>query len=453
MLSVKRAFFLYSFDQGFVGNMQKQFRCTWLQSIALFSVSALALPSCTAETRGRDDGAGEENSGIAEASETDSNKSGHALPSGDQGSSNSSPKDSSHSGMVSSSADTKTNTSPASSQDESVSTNATTTASNSATTSSTNSLTSSRTSSMSSPSSSDECPKEAINFDTITPTVYMLVDKSGSMKYALDKNTSRWNAMLDVLTTGSDAIIPRMQSEVRFGLSTYGSKGSVGNGDLVCPDLAHVDPKLSNFTAIKSQLERTVVNGGTPTGEALTAMQARMQADTFKGPKVMVLVTDGEPYSCSDLSSNTDEEGTEAAVKALHLAGFETYVISVGLATKDSHLQAVANYGKGLADPTSGGPKAKFYKSADRNALVKAFEEIINGTRSCKLGLKGKILAGYEKEGRVTINGVAKKYNDPNGWRVNNPQEIELLGTACSEIRQGNVEVKVEFDCNAIVPG
>jgi hypothetical protein len=44
-------------------------------------------------------------------------------------------------------------------------------------------------------------------------------------------------------------------------------------------------------------------------------------------------------------------------------------------------------------------------------------------------------------------------YDDPNGWRVNSPTEIELLGDACALIQAGDVDVQVEFTCHAILPG
>ncbi len=110
----------------------------------------------------------------------------------------------------------------------------------------------------------------------------------------------------------------------------------------------------------------------------------------------------------------------------------------------------MANAGTGWMP---GDPDAPFYVPSDADAMVAAFQEIINGARSCVLTLDGAILPGQADQGTVTVNGVEIIFDDPNGWQVNSPTEIEILGTSCEAIQEGNVEITVEFTCDAIVPG
>ena len=100
-----------------------------------------------------------------------------------------------------------------------------------------------------------------------------------------------------------------------------------------------------------------------------------------------------------------------------------------------------------------GDPNAPFYVPSDQDAMVTAFEEIINGARSCVLTLDTAILPGQADQGTVTVNGMEIPFDDPNGWQVNSATEIELLGAACDAIQEGDVDITVVFTCEAIVPG
>jgi hypothetical protein len=43
-------------------------------------------------------------------------------------------------------------------------------------------------------------------------------------------------------------------------------------------------------------------------------------------------------------------------------------------------------------------------------------------------------------------------YKDPNGWKLNAPDEMELLGTACETIKEGEHQISVTFPCRIVVP-
>ena len=50
----------------------------------------------------------------------------------------------------------------------------------------------------------------------------------------------------------------------------------------------------------------------------------------------------------------------------------------------------------------------------------------------------------------MTLDGKQIGYQDPNGWKLNNPTEIELVGTSCQAIKTGDHDVRVTFPCGVI---
>ena len=84
--------------------------------------------------------------------------------------------------------------------------------------------------------------------------------------------------------------------------------------------------------------------------------------------------------------------------------------------------------------------------------LTQAFDEIINGVRACIFNLDGEVEAGMESSCRVTIDGDAVTYGDGDGWQMNSPSQIELVGTSCAAIQNGEVTVDVGCPCGAYTP-
>jgi hypothetical protein len=190
--------------------------------------------------------------------------------------------------------------------------------------------------------------------------------------------------------------------------------------------------------------------GDTPTGESITSVTKDLVAFNQPGPKIIVLATDGEPDTCAVPNPQMGQPESIKAAQDAFAAGVKTFVISVGAEVSDAHLQDVANAGAGLA--IGGADKAPFYKALDPQALVKAFDTIINGVRSCTLKLNGTIDQAGAASGKVSLDGMLLGYNDPNGWRLAAPDEIELLGSSCDAIKMGDHLISVEFPCGIVVP-
>lgn len=278
-----------------------------------------------------------------------------------------------------------------------------------------------------------------------TPTIQLVVDRSGSMDQEFGGPT-RWEAVVETLMNGDAGVVPRLQSDIRFGLTLYtaASEGS-------CPVLESLAPQLDAADELTAIFEDNGPGGETPTGAAIEAATALLEADPWQGDKFLVLATDGEPDTCEEPAPETDEEiaiarGTVVtAVEAAYAAGIETFVISVGDEIADEHLQALANAGVGAA----AGEESPFYTALDSQSLVDAFDAIVSGVRDCELALADPLQADLAGTCSVTVNETEVGYDDPDGWRLVDENAIELVGAACDSIQAGVVVITMTCDCEA----
>jgi hypothetical protein len=316
----------------------------------------------------------------------------------------------------------------------------------------------------------DACAQTSVELSTEIPNVLLLVDRSGSMSADLEADVSRWVSLRTSLIDPTTGLVPSVDGTVNLGLALYTGpdRGRVGLEDTatepdpdyveteVCPYLVEVPIAANNGPAIQAAYLPAEIRSGswgsTPTGESVEAVLPQLtglDATLYPGRKVIVLATDGEPDLCED---NNDEEGGRArslaAVEAAFAAGVTTFVISVGDDVGENHLRELANLGQGF---TVDDAMDRFYRAADTASLAQAFEDIVNGVRSCTFTLDGMV-TGDGHDGSVTIDGMAVVQNDPNGWRLNGPSEVELLGTSCDAVKMGDHSIDVAFPCGVVIP-
>jgi len=303
----------------------------------------------------------------------------------------------------------------------------------------------------------DGCVKDEVTFVAQVPTVLMLIDQSGSMDRQFG-NGARWNVLRDALVDKSTGIISTLSSQVRFGLALYTSENGFG-GDpptKTCPIITPVAPAKDNYAAIAAKYLPDNWKGDTPTGESIDQAVKILDGVKEDGPKVIVLATDGEPDSCADPNPG-DDKGLDAA-RALSVSAVQnafkkqitTYVISVGNEVGQGHLRAVANAGQGLAvdvDATN-----RFYLANNQAELATAFGTIINGVRSCAFSLNGTVPDDRKSSGSVRLDGNGLLYGDQDGWVLTAPSVLELQGKACTAIKSGNHELKIDFPCGVLIP-
>jgi hypothetical protein len=289
-----------------------------------------------------------------------------------------------------------------------------------------------------------ECPELDEVLLPQVPTFQLVVDQSGSMNEDFGGGVSRWDAMRTTLVDPTDGVVAQLQSSIRFGLSLY-STGEMNE----CPQVSSFPAQLDALDEITAVLEVQEPLGQTPTGESLELIVADLVADTWEGEKIMVLTTDGEPDTCAI----PDPEGADVdavrqvavdAVTAAYGMGIRTFVISVGTEIGEDHLQALANAGVGN---DAGDPDAEFWVANDTQALVDAFNAIVDGVRPCDFPLSKPLTAELAPSCEVTVNDGPVPYDDPNGWVLDGETTLELQGDACSALQEGVATVQLNCTC------
>ena len=191
-------------------------------------------------------------------------------------------------------------------------------------------------------------------------------------------------------------------------------------------------------------------------------------------PKYILLVTDGEPDFCDDPNVTCSRDAVVAAVQEANGLGVGTFIFSVGGEVQKSHLEDVANAGVGkpvedhqMAVQYQCPMKRATYSSMpvtehapyfepdinDQQALITALTSTIAGVRSCIFDLQGKVKIdlAMADQGLVSIDNQPVPFGTPDGFRMNSPTQLELLGAACTKVKQPmTLHVSIDFPCKAI---
>lgn len=353
------------------------------------------------------------------------------------------------------------------------------------------------------PEPGDGCQQAARSFVPQIPTVFMLVDRSGTM-FAVDEDTgvSPWNALRD----GALQVIEELQAQVRFGFGAF--SGQAGG---TCPLMPSESPSLDNHGAIATlynSLEQPINSKETPTLLAFREVAALLSADETPGAKYVLFVTDGEPDYCDDGAPICPADSVVGLLQELSSATGESPVpintLVFGVETPQSSislevLQAFANAGVGqpvrspvpllsdvfyacqgspgwrtefartgkplLAGQTTGtystlGGSARVYRPdpSDQAALSDEIRSALAGVKSCTFDLEGD---GVEVDlnrndlgdlAQVLLNGQAVPFDEVDGWRMLSETTVELRGAACATWRAPE-ETSLDFDfpCDVIV--
>jgi len=216
------------------------------------------------------------------------------------------------------------------------------------------------------------CQQAQYTFEPKIPTVYLVVDRSGSMFHCISmtqnvcptKSDTSWSQLQSAIET----VLTGLDAQVRFGFTTvYGTNPSGGGS---CPlatagTLAdNVPPALNNASAIKAKydgLAWPVEADATTTGKkfespasyAIAATAKALTADTTPGDKFIIFITDGQEDYCDDALEICASDSTVGALQAASAANIKTIVF--GLQTMQFNLpgavlDAFANAGAG--EPT-----------------------------------------------------------------------------------------------------
>jgi len=293
-----------------------------------------------------------------------------------------------------------------------------------------------------------DCPGVGVQLSPLIPTVWLLIDQSGSMNDSFGGGT-RWQAVTEALVDPTNGVVKQLEDRVIFGASLYTSNG--GNAGGVCPILTERAPALLNYAQIDDLMRTNSPAGDTPTSESIDAIAGvfPLPDPERPAPRIIVLATDGNPDNCVDPDAHDlgSQMMSEASVQAAYAGGVLTYVLSVGDGVAQTHLQRLANAGVG--EPLDTGTEP-YYVATSPAQLVDAFDEIIRGARSCTFALDGSVDLAEACSGTVLLNGTPLECGVD--WQLTDETTLELLGAACDTFKhQDNVILSAEFPCGVVV--
>ncbi|WP_437537248.1 vWA domain-containing protein [Sorangium sp. So ce726] len=308
------------------------------------------------------------------------------------------------------------------------------------------------------------CQQLDITFEPQTPTVMIVVDRSGSMY-----GSGFWNP----LKTAVLNVVDRLQDRVRFGFVTF-----TGIENRQCPLLARADGiAINHHTAISAAYDEasTVPPGKLETPTAMTFNETivpELLAFPEPGPKYILFVTDGEPDRCDDVLAVCARDDVVGAVQDAYEQGIGTFVFGLGSGALAQHLQDVANAGAGqpVQRPRSGtnedcfagagtyesvGGTATYYtpNPTDASSLEDELNAAIAGVKSCTFDLQGSIEVDLRNAslGQVLLDGTPVPYDAQNGWTMESATRLVLVGDACEQLKDAQ-EISFDFPCEILVP-
>jgi hypothetical protein len=239
------------------------------------------------------------------------------------------------------------------------------------------------------PSDAAGCQTTDVMFAPTNPTVYLLVDRSGSMFHCLTGSTGdvicadMTNTSWYHLKTAIEAVLPQLESQVRFGFTTIYGMDPAGGG--MCKSLQgmltdDVAPALNNASAIASLYDslpfppnstQQGIKLESPISESLGNVTKALMADTDPGAKYIILITDGQPDYCDDSNGLCAPDSVVWQLQKAFNASISTIVFGIqttAFPLAPGVLQSFANAGAGeptLAPVTTGLDKFAFYDQCD----------------------------------------------------------------------------------------
>lgn len=353
------------------------------------------------------------------------------------------------------------------------------------------------------------CNSADVSFEKEVPTVLILVDKSTSMfasnlpnggSPAFGTKSDRWEAMRDAV-----AALEPFSGEVAFSLSTYTSFNMSGS---TCPSLENLDVAPATTLDVPTRFADILASippsaeaipdskSETPTGAAILAASAALQALPSKGPKYILVITDGDPDTCVNFDPQCGQDIAIGAAQEAFAAGIKTFVVGISDDVDNNFLNDLAHAGQGepvappaqedlfciQKEPKEGTtfdyndwrPSAHgdygadgmtyaeelFYKPTDVDSFTEQVRLVVNGVRSCEFEMQEAVVRAQAGKGGVRLDlssgtALTLMYDDPNGWSLaaDNDFTVVLNGTACEQLKtDSEPRVKIEFPCEVRIP-
>ena len=318
--------------------------------------------------------------------------------------------------------------------------------------------------------------------------VLFLIDRSGSMHIQLPGGGTRWSAtekglfdLLGVLPASTQAgvmMFPQGDAPVNAycgidpTLNDVKCKSSWPEPSEVarCSEstyqvgVASAPLGASQVQSIKDHVMASDAGfyWGTPLKTALAAAIEAQRNSTAPGAKSVILLTDGNPTSCTTQGISNDIQNViDVAEKGTQGTLVRTFVIGVvdqaRQAAKAENLSPLAVAGGTKRAPGCEATNECFYPVNATNFtsdLKKSFDEISLQAFDCTFNLPQASANTDPNKINVTVDGktVGRDAGHQNGWDyLPNGTQIQLYGQACTDMKKDAAKLDVVLGCKTIV--
>lgn len=354
----------------------------------------------------------------------------------------------------------------------------------------------------------ESCGEETVQLVRRQPTVYFVLDVSGSMgDFVLDGDDTK----LDAAKTALETVAQDIGHRAKYGLAVFPGEAedfdpddedapapgcfpgeevfSVRAGDPIeCVNLPPGGPVL---TAFKRELKQLTALGGTPLSSTLAEIAPTLMGQ--EGSTAVVLITDGAPNCNNDAECDIEDceynqesrvllnletqnyiecdetinccdpdlvaeyldrpqlgcrdiAASELELATLANSGVYTYVVGVlGSADFDDAMNRLAISG---GRPREG--ERLYYDVSSLDELTDTVRAIgLNLTQSCEIELLERPL--YANELNVYFDAEVVPSDPDDGWTLDN-DVVTFFGEACTRIQAGEVErIQLISGCKTVV--
>src|SRR6478735_4793166 len=293
------------------------------------------------------------------------------------------------------------------------------------------------------------CEAVTVAFDELRPALTLLVDQSLSMRsrYPDDQSpATRWSLVGDALFDPSFGVVKQFEASIRFGIAFFTSRPGV------CPILNEVPARVLNYSALNSLYRSLAPDGDTPTGDALQQVVTELQQLPSRGPRYVLLVTDGNPDTCAQPNPDEGQPQAVAAAQRAYAAGIDLYVLGISNGIAGENLQQIANAGLGrpidLVYRVDMGAAQPFQASDDVLGLTIQLADLLNRIPLCEVRLQRDVSVGELSTAKVVLDGQPLSNSFSDGYVLRDARHLAIVGKACEAIKAGGRQLSVRISCD-----
>ncbi|HMF39415.1 MAG TPA: vWA domain-containing protein [Polyangia bacterium] len=357
------------------------------------------------------------------------------------------------------------------------------------------------------------CQMIDYTFDPKIPSVFILVDRSGS---EFDPSSNGTTGIYYNLRTAVLQVLQQLKNsgtQMRIGIGLFVGDHASGTCQPAF-DMTAIDDIAKNYDTIAAKYNSLSflmpwgAKADTPMSDSIPKVKALLQADTGTGSKYMLVATDGQTDFCDDGNNVCPADAIVYRVQDMFAAtpSIGTLVLGLptdvggGMAFNMSVLQGLANAGTGqnaaptgvatqtdvwnqcngvapwkaiattagrgmnmsLATYTAPAGTAKVFTPASTSTtdLANQLAAAISGVKSCTFDLSNvngkaiKVDLSKLNQAHVLIQGSDVPLSATDGWNVDSsaPSTLVLSGTACAKWRMpNNTDIQFDFPCGSII--